>query len=131
MRNTTLRGLPVLGLCCALTAPGGPAAGDERRDARAEQAIHSTARVIASEEPRHGMYLTKGWGTGFLVDQRQKLLVTCAHVVNQTSTVRVTFPLYNGKQVIRDPKHYTRLDWPIRGWVVARDVARDVAVIEL
>jgi tetratricopeptide (TPR) repeat protein len=70
-------------------------------------------------------------GTGFLVDRYRKLLITNQHVVDNNDSVDVVFPLYQEGTVVTDKKNYIRFDRPIRGWVVARDPKRDLAVIEL
>jgi tetratricopeptide (TPR) repeat protein len=91
-----------------------------------QQALRSTAWVRVYQENK----LAK-MGTGFLVDRYRKLLVTNQHVVDNREFVEVVFPIYQGGAVVADKKNYIRYDRPIRGWVLATDPQRDLAVIEL
>src|SRR5262249_34803424 len=90
------------------------------------RALRSTAWVRVGQDQKLARM-----GTGFLVDRSRKLLVTNQHVVENQETVEVVFPLYQGGGVVADKKNYIRYDRPIRGWVVAMDPKRDLAVIEL
>jgi V8-like Glu-specific endopeptidase len=72
-----------------------------------------------------------GQGTGFLVDRSQKLLVTNQHVVKNHDTVNVTFPIFEGGRAVSVRKYYAKYDRPIRGYVLARDPERDLAVVQL
>jgi tetratricopeptide (TPR) repeat protein len=91
-----------------------------------QQTRRSTAWVLAKNENRIAKI-----GTGFLVDRSRKLLVTNYHVIDRTDMVNVTFPLYQAGQAVIERKDYIKYDRPIRGWVVATDATRDLAVIEL
>jgi tetratricopeptide (TPR) repeat protein len=90
------------------------------------QALRSTAWVRVYQDNK----LAK-MGTGFLVDRFRKLLITNQHVVDNHEWVEVVFPLYQGGEAIADKKNYIRYDRPIRGWIIATDPKRDIAVIEL
>ena len=74
-------------------------------------------------------------GTGFLVSRARKLLITNYHVVDTATAyqdgIGVLFPFYQDSGAVADPRHYFRFDRPIRGWIVAADPQRDLAVIEL
>jgi Flp pilus assembly protein TadD len=91
-----------------------------------QQTRRSTAWVVAKNDNKSIKI-----GTGFLVDRSRKLLVTNHHVVDKSDKVEVTFPLYQGHEAVAERKSYIRYDRPVRGWVVATDPTRDLAVIEL
>jgi tetratricopeptide (TPR) repeat protein len=91
-----------------------------------QQVLHSTAWVRVYQDNKAAKM-----GTGFLVDRYRKLLVTNQHVVDNRELVEVVFPIYQGGAVLADKKKYIRSDRPIRGWVIATDPKRDLAVIEL
>ncbi len=95
-------------------------------DAIYQQVLRSTAWVRVYQDNK-----LRKMGTGFLVDRARKLVVTNQHVVDNQESVEVVFPLYHGSLAIADKKNYVRYDRPIRGWVVAMDPKRDLAVIEL
>src|SRR5438874_5181623 len=91
-----------------------------------QQALRSTAWVKVYQDNK-----LRNTGTGLLVDRFRKLLVTNQHVVGGQELVEVVFPLYQGGAVVADKKNYIRYDRPIRGWVIAMDPKRDLAVVEL
>ena len=91
-----------------------------------QQTLRSTAWVRVYQDNKAAKM-----GTGFLVDRSRKLLVTNQHVVDNREMVEVVFPIYQGGVATADKKHYIRNDRPIRGWVIAADPKRDLAVIEL
>jgi hypothetical protein len=70
-------------------------------------------------------------GTGFLVDRSDRFLITNYHVVRNHDAANVFFPLFSGDNPIGDRKHYIRYDRPIRGYVIARDPERDLALLRL
>jgi hypothetical protein len=93
----------------------------------------STAVIYKNEGPFGG-----GAGTGFLIDARERLLVTARHVVEKTGgggahAVIVIFAETRDGQVITDVSHYRR-HWAtlaLRGKVVYESVRRDMAVIQV
>jgi tetratricopeptide (TPR) repeat protein len=108
-------------------ATSGPAAEQERPSASIyQQALRSAAWVQVFDNRQ-----LRKTGTGFLVDRSRKLVVTNQHVVDNHESVEVVFPLYQSGAVIADKKDYIRYDRPIRGWVLATDPKRDLAVIEV
>lgn len=127
MRYTPRALQTALGLLVGVAAFGGPAAhGQGTSEAIYQQALRSTAWVQVYQDKK-----LRKMGTGFLVDRFRKLVVTNQHVVDNHDAVDVVFPLYQGGAVVADKKDYIRFDRPIRGWVVAMDPKRDLAVIEL
>jgi S1-C subfamily serine protease len=110
-------------------------AQDFNRDQLVEQTVRATAWVVASYEnspkrPAASSFLTST-GTGFLVDRTARLLITNEHVLGNSATVRVYFPWYQQGRLVRDRRQYVRYDRPVRGWVVAADPRRDLALIQL
>src|SRR5262249_49044888 len=47
-----------------------------------------------------------GAGSGVLLDRQRGLVVTAAHVVRGSSTVRVVFPQYRDGKLVLDPQWY-------------------------
>lgn len=107
----------------------GPGRADENLYRKVVQA---TAYVSKSEGPQ-----ASGYGTGFLIDAKERLLVTARHVV-ETKTgladaVVVVFAQTKDGEVITDSEYY-RNNWntlAIRGKIVYDSVRRDMAVLQL
>jgi tetratricopeptide (TPR) repeat protein len=111
----------------ASCAAAGPAAdAPPRGEEIYQQTLRSTAWVKVYQDSK-----LRKMGTGFLVDRVRKLLITNQHVVDTNESVEVVFPLYQAGLAVTDKKDYIRYDRPIRGWVLATDPTRDLAVIEL
>jgi hypothetical protein len=72
-------------------------------------------------------------GTGSLIDRKHRLILTNYHVVGDGDRVTVLFPSYDKGKLIAERDYY--LDRikrnGIRGRVVARDLRRDLALIQL
>jgi S1-C subfamily serine protease len=73
-------------------------------------------------------------GAGCVIDRDNRLLLTNYHVVEESETVRVAFPVYDGQgQLVTDRQYYWdnfgRLS--VRGRVLKRDPARDLALIQV
>jgi Trypsin-like peptidase domain/TPM domain len=72
-------------------------------------------------------------GTGSLIDRKHRLILTNYHVVGDGNRVTVLFPSYDKGKLIAERDYY--LDRikrnGIRGKVVARDMRRDLALIQL
>ena len=109
------------GLALCLIVKGSVAKADQHDELIYQQALRATAWVVTPTAQ----------GTGFLVDRSHRFLVTNRHVVRDHDKANVFFPIFNGDRAIGDRKHYIRYDRPIRGYVVARDPERDLAVIQL
>jgi tetratricopeptide (TPR) repeat protein len=88
-------------------------------------------RTSPTNDPQGGM------GTGFVVDVARRLVVTNEHVVRGFSDrgfdeMVVHFAEHdaNGKLIV-DPKHYFNKADALRGEVIHRDTAKDLALIQL
>src|SRR5262245_17762697 len=99
--------------------------------ARADSPVHdkllrSTAFVLAPD----GKQLS--YGTGCLVDRERRLFVTCMHVVHDQPEAAVFFPIFrqNGG-VVTEAKDYQDSRFAIKARVVATDLRRDLAVLQL
>jgi len=99
------------------------------RSTHADEAVYrkvlpSTVWIVT---PRNTM------GSGALVDQQRRLVVTNFHVIDSISTVRVFFPQYDNKRLIARRMSYLGRShaWSISGRVVAADPKRDLALIQL
>jgi S1-C subfamily serine protease len=75
-----------------------------------------------------------GAGSGFVVHTGKRLVVTNYHVVGRETRIDAVFPFYDVKgELITDARWYeTRIeDVATPGEVIARDVARDLALIRV
>jgi S1-C subfamily serine protease len=72
-------------------------------------------------------------GTGVLVDASKRWLVTNYHVVRDAAEVKVFFPASEKGAIMTEPSYYARNAdrIAVRGKVLGRNVAADLAVIEL
>src|SRR5262245_33309543 len=99
--------------------------------ARGETPVHdkllrSTAFVLAPD----GKQLS--YGTGCLVDRERQLFVTCMHVVHDQPKAAVFFPIFRqGGGVVSEAKDYNDPRFAIKARVVATDLRRDLAVLQL
>src|SRR5688572_13588532 len=115
----------VLGLACA-----GRLHADEqlyRKVASSTAMVHKSEGVLAG-----------GSGTGFLVDAKERLLVTARHVVENSKggivrSVVVVFAESKDGDIITESSHYRR-NWEalaLRGNVIYDSVRRDLAIIQV
>src|SRR5256885_948754 len=70
------------------------------------------------------------WGTCWVVDRAQRLVITNKHVVDRTTNVTVDFPLYERGQLLTKLSDYIP-QAPHRGTVVFFDERRDLALCRL
>lgn len=72
-------------------------------------------------------------GTGVLVDDERKLVITNAHVIGDARSTVIFFPDMDGDRAEVDREHYKKnaRELGIRGQVIAVDRKRDLALIEL
>lgn len=107
-------------------APVGPLSAD---DDLYLKVAPSTAMI----QVNNGLF-SSGIGTGFLVDAKERLLVTAHHVVERGSSVvdrvTVTFAQVKDGEVITDKKHY-QADAGIKGKVVYHHKRRDLALLQV
>jgi S1-C subfamily serine protease len=73
---------------------------------------------------------TNSWGTCWVVDREERLVVTNKHVVDRASKVMVDFPMYRDGQLIWMVSEYLRTA-PTHGKVLAADSKRDLALCQL
>jgi tetratricopeptide (TPR) repeat protein len=69
-------------------------------------------------------------GTGWLVDEHRKKIVTNYHVVGTNDSVTLVFPAFAEGRVIPDRNHYQKRVRQVRGKVLSKDPQRDLALIE-
>jgi S1-C subfamily serine protease len=98
--------------------------------ARADEGIYeyllrSTVWIVNPINGRHG--------TGSLLDENERLVVTAAHIVERASAVVLFFPRFDDQGLVTDRKLYLRnrdkLGIPAQ--VVQRDSGRDLALLKL
>ncbi|GAB5406340.1 MAG: hypothetical protein Aurels2KO_45710 [Aureliella sp.] len=113
------------------TKPG----GSERDTATiVDTLLRATAYVHATDETGNS------WtGTAWVLDQKQRLLVTNDHVASSTTqdgtaaavaSIKLIFPEYVGGRVIHDAAHYRRHATPIDAKVIYSDKTRDLAILQ-
>jgi serine protease Do len=71
------------------------------------------------------------WGTGWVIDREQKLLVTNYHVVANKRDVQIYFPTWTDNRLTVDARVYWTKVRPEKGRVVFISKARDLALIQL
>jgi tetratricopeptide (TPR) repeat protein len=115
-----------------LAALGARTTADEPR--RDEDVIRrtgqSSAWVLAPQDAK-----VTSSGTGWVLDAKDRLLVTNQHVVGQAVNVVVMFPLYRKGQLVTAREEYLRHlragQFTYRGTVLATDARRDLALIQV
>jgi tetratricopeptide (TPR) repeat protein len=73
-------------------------------------------------------------GTGIVVDRTERLVLTCAHLLDDLETLVVLFPQFKEGQVIEDPFPYyeqRKKGHALRGRIWTIDPSRDLAFIQL
>jgi tetratricopeptide (TPR) repeat protein len=131
--RTAFRGLPPLLLLLLAAAWASPPAPP------AVPALPSGAEIYRRTLPAVAwVHADAGRGTGWILDRRRQLLVTCAHVVGDDATVEVVFPVCRGGAVVADRAYYLehlpelrRAGDAVRGRVLRRDRGTDLALVEL
>jgi S1-C subfamily serine protease len=93
-----------------------------------EKTLKSTAWIYAPISRTSAAY-----GTGSLIDEKKRLVLTNYHVVQEAQTVVAMFPLYRKGVLVAERGVYRAeiKNHGIKGKVVARDQARDLALIQL
>lgn len=87
--------------------------------------LHSTGWVVV---PAKGDLAA---GTCFVVDQKNRLAITCRHVVGQAQEALIYFPVDNKGELAVDSGYYLKRMPAIHARVVARDAPRDLALLQL
>lgn len=72
-------------------------------------------------------------GTGVLIDEKNRLVVTNEHVVGTNKTVTIFFPVEVNKRRVAESKYYLerRKSLGIVGKVIATNSQRDIAIVQL
>jgi S1-C subfamily serine protease len=73
---------------------------------------------------------SNSWGTCWVVDREERLVITSKHVVDLATAVLVDFPQYMEGRLITRVTEYLKLA-PIHGKVLAIDTKRDLALCQL
>ena len=121
-----------LSSCSAPPGPGRPCLPPTRTAIGAEVYRRTLRGVAWVHSPDAGK------GTGWILDRSRRLLVTCAHVVGDNTTVDVVFPVREGGAVVADRGYYfehmpdlRKSGTAVRGRVLKRNPAVDLALVEL
>jgi serine protease Do len=93
-----------------------------------KRAMQSVAFIIS---PRAGNKSVLG--TGFLANEREKIVVTNYHVVGDEDKVMVVFPVYRANELVTDAKYYSKnfAKLGVQGKVIARSKKQDLALIKV
>ena len=120
--HTTLVRLAVFGTFLAAVAQSAVADVQIYNDT-----LKSTAWVLAKTDG------STSSGTGVLVNEEKKLLLTNFHVVGEARAAVIFFPDYKNEQPINERGHYLKnvKKLGIRGRVLGADRKRDLALVEL
>jgi S1-C subfamily serine protease len=120
--------LLLAGMCAAVPLPQGehvPLAGAEVY----RRSLAALAWVQAADHSK---------GSGWVVDTRRRWLVTCYHVVGENDTCEVVFPWRQRGAVVGPRQLYLehmpelrKRGLAIRGRVLRRNIASDLALVEL
>lgn len=105
-------------------------------DLSKDELYHLALRSVA------WIHSTKGRGTGWLVDEKRKLLITNDHVVRRDKntvdlTVQVVFPVYRDENdiqsLIQERRHYEDIldQVLISAELIHTDPKRDLAIVQL
>jgi hypothetical protein len=123
----------LLSLAFSLVVPAVRAADADPADAKLYQGLLPSAVWINLPKKTDSSGKTEFLsGTGELVDLKQRLVLTNRHVVRDKEDAYVLFPNYQGNRLLRDRPFYTgQIFKGIPGKVIARDAARDLALIQL
>jgi S1-C subfamily serine protease len=73
---------------------------------------------------------TNSWGTCWVYDRAQRLVVTNMHVIDKARWVMVDFPVFRDGQLVLLVQEYLKMA-PINGKVLAFDDKRDLALCQL
>jgi HEAT repeat protein/S1-C subfamily serine protease len=125
------RGGNALGPGPVVAMPPAPANDGMPADQIYDRLLRSTVFIVATSTRGNA---TRVWvGSGSLVHQQQKLVVTNHHVAADADQILVFFPVFEGDTPITNPAHYReniqKLGIPAH--VVADDSTRDLALLQL
>ena len=133
MRFAWLRGLPPLLLLLMTAAWAAPSPPPDGGGFPGAEVYRRTLRGVAWVHSPDA-----GKGTGWILDRPRRLLVTCAHVVGENTTVNVVFPVREDGAVVADRGYYfehmsalRKSGTAVRGRVLKHNSAVDLALVEL
>jgi S1-C subfamily serine protease len=72
-----------------------------------------------------------GVGTGSIIDAKQRLILTNAHVVSDSDRAQVFFPIYRSDKLVTDMRVYWKSQYRTSGRLIAKDERRDLAIIQV
>lgn len=123
----------LLAVVLGLPGPASAAKDAEAADGKLYQALLPSTVWINLVKKRDPSGRTEFLsGTGALIDAKKGLVLTNRHVVRDKEDAYVLFPSFPLGYLRRDRPYYTEMIFRgIQGKVVARDAARDLALIQL
>jgi S1-C subfamily serine protease len=136
MPSSSLRRIPCLSLLAVacLAVPAARAADPDAAEQKLYQGLLPATVWVNLVKKQDSSGKTEFLsGSGAVVDLKERLILTNYHVVRDRDEARVLFPLVQEKKLVRDRAFYTGqiLRSGIPGKVIARDAARDLALIQL
>lgn len=125
MSKTTVRRRATLVLVSACWLAAAPAPANPKLY---EKALNSVAFIVSPREKNQ-----MSFGSGTLVNAKERIVLTNYHVVGDQDTAVIFFPAYKGNDLITHPEHYLKQTDKIgvAGKVIARAMERDLALVKL
>jgi S1-C subfamily serine protease len=124
--------LPLLVLLAGLCAAAPESRRTPQRLAGGEIHRRTLAGLVWLHAADHGK------GTGWIVDRRRRLLVTCYHVVGDNDTCEAVFPWRDKDRLVSERRLYLehlpelrKLGLAVRGRVLKSNRATDLALVQL
>jgi len=123
--------IPVLALALCVSPSAAAPEGDSAEKVY-QRALKSTVWVLVRRGERDGAVQFAS-GSGSVIDVARKRVLTNEHVVGSSETATVLFPVFQKGKLVAERDFYLKQlgKSGIRGKVVAKDIKRDLAVIEL
>lgn len=96
-----------------------------------EELLKSVAWIV--KVTKLGIRITIGIGSGVVIHEGERLLLTNDHVVNEADAFAVFFPVYENKQLVNSIDYYARhaKQLMISAEILAKDTKKDLAVVQL
>ncbi len=118
--------------------PPGPAPGQQPKPKTGQEIYKDTLKatawvVVPRGQPVNGV-LKVSTGTGSLIDRAKRIVITNYHVVTDADKVFVFFPAFDRGKLVAEREYYQKLlpkGAGIQGTVIAKDMKRDLALIQL
>lgn len=126
----------VIAIACAI-----PLAAPAGANAHEAPPVNPAERSFTKKELHDWLVRGSGWvhnqrpqglfyGTAWIVDLEKRLMVTNAHVVEDSDAVNLVFPMWKDGKLVREEEAYKNSP-RVKGVVIDRDDNRDLALIQV